>query len=295
MRTANLLGRLVLLGGSGALDVEQASHGRFDSDPQQVFEQWAHFIDWAATADLSSAAPYRLEDLGSPAPRPRQVIAIGLNYSEHATETGHEVPASEPPVFTKFPTCITGPYGTVVLPPGGHTDWEVELVVVIGERAQQVAEAKAWNHVAGLSVGQDISERLLQMAAPSKQFSLGKSYAGFGPIGPHLVTLDGMADPADLELGCSINGEVQQRARTSQMIFSVPELIARLSAVMPLLPGDVIFSGTPAGVGLGREIPRWLQAGDELVSWIEGIGEIKQRFVATDQPAGEGASSPSLE
>ena len=166
------------------------------------------------------------------------------------------------------------------MPAGGHVDWEVELVAVLGRPAHRVAAADAWSHVAGLTVGQDISERVLQLAATPPQFSLAKSYPNFGPVGPCLVTVDEFEDPDDLELGCSINGSTVQKGRTSDMIFGVAEVIERLSAVLPLAPGDVIFTGTPAGVGLGRAEPRWLQPGDELVSYVSGIGEICQRFVA---------------
>ena len=142
-----------------------------------------------------------------------------------------------------------------------------------------MAEADAWAHVAGLTVGQDISERTVQFAAGS-QFSLGKSYRGFGPMGPWLVTPDEVADPDDLGLGCSIDGTTVQDARTSDLIFSVPRLIAELSAVLPLLPGDIIFTGTPAGVGVTSKPPRFLQVGETVETWIEGIGTIRNRFVA---------------
>jgi len=148
-----------------------------------------------------------------------------------------------------------------VLPPG-QVDWEVELVAVIGRHGHRVSREQAWDYVAGLSVGQDISERVLQLSGAPAQFSLGKSYPGFAPIGPVVVTPDELLDKDDLELGCSINGEQVQKGRTSEMVFSVPELVSRLSAVTPLLPGDVIFTGTPAGVGLGRSPQRFLAAGD---------------------------------
>ncbi len=280
VRIANLAGRLSLLDGQSAIDVEHASGGEFGPDPQAVYDRWDEFTAWAATAPRAGAQPFDRAALGSPAPAPRQVFGIGLNYRTHAAESGFAVPDQSPPVFTKFPSCITGPYGEIALPPGGHTDWEVELVAVIGRRAEQVAAADGWAHVAGLAVGQDISERIVQMAGPSAQFSLGKSFPGFGPVGPWLVTVDEFADPGDLELGCSINGELMQKARTGELIFGVPLLVARLSAVLPLLPGDLIFTGTPAGVGLGRSPQRWLAAGDELHSYIEGIGELRHRFVS---------------
>ena len=280
MRIANLSGRLVLLHEGKAVDVEQASKGAFGSEPQAVYERWEEFTAWAAGADLTGGTAFGPQDLGSPAPAPRQVLAVGLNYRDHAAESGFEAPKGLPPVFTKFVTSVSGPVTDVRLPKGGHTDWEVELVAVIGRRAHQVSAADAWGHIAGLAVGQDISERIIQLAGPAPQFSLGKSYPGFAPIGPWLVTPDEFENPDDLELRCTVNGEEVQKGRTRDLIFSVPALIVGLSAVVPLLPGDVIFTGTPAGVGLGRDPQRWLAEGDELVSTIEGIGELRQRFTA---------------
>lgn len=279
MRIANLSGRLVLIADDRAIDVERASGGIFAADPQAVYERWGAFRAWAAGADLSAGVSFEASDLGSPVPAPRQTLAIGLNYRDHAAESGFVAPDGLPPVFTKYVTSISGPVTEVALPPGGHTDWEVELVGVIGARAEKVTEANAWSHIAGLGVGQDISERVVQLAGPAPQFSLGKSYPGFAPIGPWLVTPDEFDNPDDLELRCAINGEEVQKGRTRDLIFSVPALIAGLSAVLPLLPGDVIFTGTPAGVGLGRDPQRFLAPGDELVSTIEGIGDLRQTFV----------------
>jgi 2,4-diketo-3-deoxy-L-fuconate hydrolase len=284
MRIANADGRLVVVTGEAgrelAHDVEKASSGRFGADPQAVYEDWDAFAGWAAGARWEGGVPLRPDRLGAPAPAPRQVFGIGLNYRDHAAEAGLDVPAGDPPVFTKFPSCITGPHGDIEMPPGGHVDWEVELVAVIGRRAWQVPASRALEHVAGYAVGQDVSERILQMASAPPQFSLGKSLPGFGPVGPWLVTLDEFADPNDIGLGCEINGEPVQSGRTSQLIFPVPALVAMLSAALPLLPGDVIFTGTPAGVGLGRKPPRWLADGDVLTSHAEGIGEMRHRFVA---------------
>ncbi|MEU2676702.1 fumarylacetoacetate hydrolase family protein [Streptomyces sp. NPDC007107] len=280
MRIANLSGRLVLVVDGLAVDVEEASGGRFAADPQAVYEQWEEFREWAAQARLPEGSPVDPARLGAPATAPRQIIAAGLNYRDHAAESGFALPETMPPVFTKFATSLTGPVTTVVLPPGGHTDWEIELVAVIGTRAHHVSADSAWSHVAGLTVGQDLSERITQLEGPAPQFSLGKSFPGFAPIGPHLVTPDAFDDPDDLALRCTVNGEEVQKSRTSDLIFSVPELVSRLSSVIPLLPGDVVFTGTPAGVGLGRDPQRWLAPGDELVSTIEGIGELRQRFVA---------------
>ncbi|MFE9812945.1 fumarylacetoacetate hydrolase family protein [Streptomyces sp. NPDC005548] len=279
MRTANLLGRLVLVTEDAlAVDVAEASNGRFGPDPQSVFEHWAAFRTWAADSPLPTGRPFTAADLQSPAPAPRQIFAVGLNYRAHADESGFNAPDGLPPVFTKYVSSITGPVSEVRLPEGGHTDWEIELVAVVGERAHRVHEDDAWLHVAGLTAGQDLSERITQLTGPAPQFGVGKSFPGFTPMGPHLVTPDTFVDSDDLELRCAINGEEVQKGRTRDLICSVPALIARLSAIVPLLPGDVLFTGTPAGVGTGRSPQRWLSAGDELVSHIEGIGELRQTF-----------------
>jgi 2-keto-4-pentenoate hydratase/2-oxohepta-3-ene-1,7-dioic acid hydratase in catechol pathway len=285
MRIANLSGRLVLVTpeGTAALDVERASQGRFSADPQAVYESWPEFTAWAADIDLAAAVPFAPADLGAPAPAPRQVLAIGLNYADHVAESGFEVPEEPTVMFTKWQSCLTGPVTEVELPDGGHTDWEVELVVVLGRRAFRISAEEAWDYVAGLTAGQDISERLLQSAGPSPQFSLAKSLPGFGPTGPWLVTTDEFDNPDDLELGCSVNGNQMQRGRTRDLIFSVPAMLAALSRRLPLLPGDILFTGTPAGVGLGRTPQVWLTPGDELVSYISGIGELRQRFIAAPQ------------
>src|SRR6266568_310000 len=279
MRIANLAGRLSIAVDELAVDVADASDGRFGPDVQAVYERFDEFREWAASAALPAGRGFDPAELGAPAPHPRQLFAIGLNYSEHANESGFAAPPS-PAVFTKFVTSITGPYGDVALP-HGNVDWEVELVAVIGNRAFQVPEPEAWSYVAGLTVGQDLSERVLQMVGSVPQFSLAKSFPGFTPIGPWLVTPDEFENPDDLELTCAIDGEQVQKGRTSELIFSVPALVAKLSAVLPLLPGDVIFTGTPAGVGMGRSPQRFLQAGEVLTSSIEGIGEMRQVLVRT--------------
>lgn len=282
MQLANVDGRLTLRLQEGDVDVEAASQGRFPADPQAVYSMWDEFRSWAVAlvATLVDVVPAaEPEQLGPPAPRPGQVFAIGLNYREHAAESGHAVPEA-PPTFTKFRSSLTGPTGDIELP-DGNVDWEVELVVVIGREARNITADDAWQHVAGLTVGQDLSERVAQLAGPVPQFSLAKSHPGFGPMGPVLVTPDELPNPDDLELGCSINGETVQKGRTSDLVFSIPDLVSRLSATVTLCPGDVIFTGTPSGVGLGRSPQRFLQPGDELVSYVEGIGELRHRLVRT--------------
>jgi 2,4-didehydro-3-deoxy-L-rhamnonate hydrolase len=279
MRIANVDNRLTLITEAGAgLDVETASSGRFASDPQSVYDVWPEFLEWAGQVSSDGAKPFSTELLGSPSPRPRQVFAIGLNYGDHVAEAKAEA-SVRPPVFTKFVTSITGPYAEVEHP-GGDLDWEVELVVVIGRGGHRVDRDEAWGHVAGLTVGQDLSERVLQHAGYMPQYSLGKSFPGFAPMGPHLVTPDEFDDPDDLELGCSVNGESVQQSRTSMLLTPVADLIVQLSSVTPLLPGDVIFTGTPAGVGFGRSPQRYLSVGDQVRSHIAGIGEMRTVIVA---------------
>lgn len=281
MRLSNIGGRLHVLTIEGVqVDVETATSGRFAADPQLIFDRWDEFVGFAETFNWGSAEHREASGpLGAPVPRPRQVFAVGLNYTAHADESGFTPPDS-PVIFTKFPSSITGPVTEVELPQG-NVDWEVELVAVIGRGGRGIAAADAWHHVAGLTVGQDISERYRQHSGPAPQFSLAKSHAGFSPIGPTLVTLDELSDVDDLEISAEINGEVVQHGRTSQLIFSVPVLLEELSRVVELYPGDLIFTGTPSGVGAGRVPPRYLEPGDVLRSSIAGIGEIAQTFVSS--------------
>jgi len=269
--------RLVLVGENSASDVERASDGRFSADPTAVFEEWPKLVEWAESIEPDEFA-LDANQLRNPVPRPRQVFGVGTNYRRHVLEAGGKIPDA-PLIFTKFPSCLTGPQGQIPLP-SAKVDWEAELVVVIGLLAERVEEKDGWRHVAGLSVGQDISERVLQLTGPYAQFSLGKSFPGFGPLGPVLVTPDEFDDPDDLELGCAVDEQVMQHGRTSDLIFAVPELIARLSAVCPLLPGDVIFTGTPEGVGAFRSPPVFLRPGQTLTSWVQGIGELRNPVVA---------------
>ena len=289
MRIGNLAGRSVLFTERGATDVAEVSDGRFSPDPQMVFEHWDDFREWAARLDpRSPARSYDVDELQAPVPRPGQLFAIGLNYRDHAAEAGLGLPDS-PTVFTKFRASITGPTGEIVLA-GDTVDWEAELVVVIGRTARHVPVEQGWDHVAGLTVGQDVSERTVQGAGPAPQFSLGKSFPGFTPMGPWLVTVDEVRaaglDPDALDIGADVNGEPVQKGTTADLVFSVPALVAELSAVLELSPGDVIFTGTPAGVGAGRTPPRFLAPGDELRTTIAGLGELRHRFVAAT-PAGK--------
>ncbi|WP_035854379.1 fumarylacetoacetate hydrolase family protein [Cryptosporangium arvum] len=279
MRIATRAGRTVLVSpdGATAVDVAKASDGAFGPDPRSVYDAWPEFVAWAASVAGVAGDPLRPDELGPPSPDPRQVFAIGLNYRDHVLESGLQIPAS-PSVFTKFVGSFAGPVGELALP-ADTVDWEAELVVIIGRRADRVPAGDGWSRVAGLTVGQDYSERTLQLAGVPPQFSLGKSYRGFAPQGPWLVSPDELPD--SLTITCTINGETVQRGTTSQLIFGIPELVERLSAVVPLYPGDVIFTGTPAGVGGTRTPPRFLRPGDVVETSVEGIGTLRQRCVAT--------------
>ncbi len=279
MRLANLAGRASLIVGGGeietaAIDVHRASDSVFGPSMRSVCDEWPAFREWASAIDLATldSVPFDDADLGAPVAEPRQVFGVGLNYREHAAESGMGLP-DFPLTFTKFPSCIVGPDARVSLP-SASVDWEAELVVVIGSRAHGVVAADAWTHVAGLMVGQDLSERVVQKRPPSAQFSLGKSFPGFGPTGPWITTPDELDDRDDLAIGCTVNGETMQASRTGDLIFPVPRLIESLSSIVPLGPGDLIFTGTPSGVGMAREPQHFLSPGDIVVTTIEGLGSI---------------------
>lgn len=282
MRLYNIAGRAALGTSGGTVDVEIASEGRFSADLMDLYANWAEFRAWATTRPPGDLPARPLDDLeiGAPSPKPGQVFAIGLNYRGHAEEAGIELP-KEPMVFTKFPSAVEGPYTTVALP-SASVDFEAELVVVIGIGGRNISIEAAWDHIAGLTVGQDLSDRETQLRPPApQQFSLGKSFAGFAPIGPCLVTPDELPDPDDLEIRCALNGEEMQKARTSEFLFSIPKLIAALSATVELRPGDLVFTGTPDGVGWTRKPQRLICADDLLTTSIEGIGEMRHAFTAT--------------
>lgn len=272
MRFANHDGRAVITDGARAVDVADTSNGAFPADPSAVFDVWDDFAAWSSTVDVSNGFEVDSTKLEAPSPKPRQIFAVGLNYADHAKESGIDAPP-EPAVFTKFQSSITGAHSTLDLP-NDTVDFEAELVVVIGRPGHRIPEAQAWAHVAGLTVGNDISERTRQRIGPAPQFSLGKSFPGFTPTGPWLVTPDELDDRDDLGIGCSINGQVMQDGHTRELIFPITKLVAKLSAILPLLPGDLIFTGTPAGVGGARKPPVFLCDGDVLETWVEGIGSI---------------------
>jgi 2,4-diketo-3-deoxy-L-fuconate hydrolase len=274
-RFANVDGRSALVDSEDRwYDASRLSGGILSADPMRAWAQLGD-LHLADRALLDAVPDGKVSDaeLGPPIPSPRSVFAIGLNYRSHADEADMQVPAA-PVVFTKFPSCLAGPTDPVVLG-GTADDYEAELVVVIGRGGRDIRPEDAWSHVGGLTVGQDISDRVLQFAAQPAHFDLGKSRDTYGPIGPYVVSTDTFADPGDLELRCDVNGERRQVDRTSNLIFDVPALVSYLSGILSLASGDLIFTGTPAGVGAASL--KFLADGDVITTTIEGIGTMTNR------------------
>ena len=273
-KLANIDGRAALVDGENYYDLEKVSGGKLGSSPMEAIARFEEL----GRIDLSSATPDgKLADvvLGPPSPEPRQVFGIGANYADHAAETKMSLP-EYPMIFTKFPSSLNSPTGDIKLR-GTNVDWEAELVVVMGKTTKDVSEADAWDHVAGLTVGQDISDRVVQLAVKPPQMSMGKSFDTFSPIGPVIASKDSLKDHTDLAITCDVSGERKQNSRTSRLIFSIPHLISYISAILTMHPGDLIFTGTPDGVGLATGT--FLKDGDVIVSEIEGIGTMTNRCV----------------
>ena len=237
-------------------------------------------IDTLSAADLSALpAVDPSTRIGAPLSRTGHFIAIGLNYADHAAEAGLQVPA-EPIVFSKAPSSLNGPNDDVMLPRGStNTDWEVELAAIIGTRCDYVAQGEALDHVFGYAVCNDVSEREYQIQR-SGQWIKGKSAPTFGPLGPWIATRDEIADPQALDMFLDVNGVRTQTGNTSTMIFSVAHVISYLSHFMVLEPGDIVTTGTPPGVGMGKKPPTYLKSGDEMHLGIAGLGEQRQKVVA---------------
>ncbi|MEO9135692.1 MAG: fumarylacetoacetate hydrolase family protein [Casimicrobiaceae bacterium] len=248
-------------------------------------------IDAAALAPVALSGLRKIDTRRLPAvkgrPRlgpciatPPKFVAIGLNYIDHAKETGSPIPEN-PVVFFKSQTCIVGANDNIMLPlESTQADWEVELGVVIGRTARHVAAKDALRYVAGYCIVNDVSEREFQMKRSATQWSKGKGCDTFGPVGPWLVTSDELKDPQSLDMWLDVNGERKQTGNTRTMIFTVAQLVADVSRYMTLLPGDLITTGTPPGVGMGRKPQQWLHAGDVVTLGIQGLGEQRQRVVA---------------
>ncbi|MEM9562693.1 MAG: fumarylacetoacetate hydrolase family protein [Actinomycetota bacterium] len=273
-RFATVSGRSALVADDRWYDLETVTGGGVPADPMAALTDATALDQASATlADAEPGGALADADLGSPVPAPTNAFGIGLNYRTHAEESNMEPPAV-PLVFAKFPSCIVGPNDDVELR-CTTADWEVELVAVIGQSGRDIPAERAWDHVLGLTVGQDISDRALQLSSKPPHFDLGKSRDTYGPMGPFLVSTDSFDDPTDLAITCDINDERKQDDRTTSLLFSVAELVAYLSAALTLQTGDVIFTGTPAGVGAATRT--FLEPGDVITSTVEGIGTMTNR------------------
>ena len=280
-RLGNVNGRAVLVHGEHYTDLATHSSGALGPDPMEALARPDLLSELSALLGDSSVTGL-LSDvvLGPPVPRPQKSFGVGLNYAAHAAEGGREAPDS-PLVFTKFPSCLVGPTSDVEIRSEG-CDYEGELVVVIGPGGRDITIDEAWDHVVGVTIGQDISDRPAQFAASPPHFDLGKSFDTFGPIGPVVVSTDELEDRNDLRIVCSINGEVRQDGNTSDLIFDVPTLVSFLSSITTLVTGDIIFTGTPAGVGVAQG--KYLADGDMITTTIDGIGMMTNRVVRISDP-----------
>ncbi len=279
MRLANLSGRATIVVDGRAIDVATASAGALSSDPMVLSDLANHDALRNLAASVVAADWPELDEaqLGAPVPRPPKGYGVGLNYKQHAIESGRDMP-TEPHLFAKTENCVCGPFDEIVIPQGlTEIDYETELVIVFGRTCKQATRENAWSFLAGVTCGQDISDRGEQFRPPLKQFTIAKSYDTFGPTGPYLVTADELADPDALELKGTVSGEVMQEANTNDLIFDVPALVVWLSRYITFQPGDVVWTGTPGGVGEARG--RFLRAGDVVETEIAGIGRMRNPVV----------------
>ena len=275
-RLANVGGRGALVDGDHYYDLEELADGALSPDPMAALTSPDLLAELAA--GLGGRQPTGLltgATLGPPVPRPRNSYGVGLNYRSHAEEASMEIP-DVPLVFTKFPSCITGPFDEVRLR-SDRCDYEGELVVVVGPGGADIDPADAWDHVVGLTIGQDVSDRQAQFMTQPPQFNLGKSFDTFGPIGPVVASPDCFDDPDDLTLTTHVNGEARQDDRTSNMVFPVADLVAFLSRITTLATGDIIFTGTPDGIGAAQGL--FLADGDVITTTIDGIGTMTNACV----------------
>ncbi len=281
--------KLIRFGNPGAekpglqlADGRRIDASAFGSDYDEAFfgsDGLNRLAAWASANAEAAPAVDPGTRLGSCVARPSKIVCIGLNYADHAKESGLDIP-KEPIIFFKSTTSLVGPNDDVMIPRGSEkTDWEVELAFVIGKKASYVDEADAMDHVAGYSLHNDYSERAFQLERGG-QWVKGKSCDTFAPLGPFMATADEIPDPQNLKCWLKVNGVTRQNSSTAQMIFGIRTLVSYLSQFMTLLPGDVISTGTPPGVGLGFKPPIFMKAGDVVELGIEGLGESKQTAVA---------------
>jgi 2-keto-4-pentenoate hydratase/2-oxohepta-3-ene-1,7-dioic acid hydratase in catechol pathway len=284
MRIASLNGRASLVISGGFIDVHEASEGKLSTSIRENLSRLDELRALNATLEGTNVSADDIAELSNDerldvvVDSPQQIFCVGLNYREHAVEMGLASPKA-PMVFTKFVSALSGQHALIPVV-SEQTDWEAELVVVIGSGGRNIDKESALDAVAGFAVGQDVSDRILQMAGTNAQFSMGKSWPNFGPVGPWITTLDEIAHPEDLAISCAVSGTMYQDSRTSDMVFSVSEIVSYLSTVVELRPGDLIFTGSPHGVGQGQTPPLFLKPGDNITTAIEGLGILYCEAVA---------------
>ena len=275
-KLANVGGKSALIHGNSYYDINSISQGEITSDPSYILDSLDDLHDLSSKID--NFEPTGLIEnslLGAPVTNSRNCYAVGLNYRAHAEESGMEIPPF-PMVFTKHTSCIVGPFDNIEMR-SDIVDYEAELVLVIGKKGKNISKETAWDHVAGLTVGQDISDRAVQFHATPAQFNLGKSFDTFGPIGPYLVSPDSVANKNAVQLECHINNELRQESSTDDLIFTVPDIISYISEFLTLNTGDLIFTGTPSGVGATQG--KLLKDGDIITTSIKEIGTIKNKCI----------------
>ena len=275
-KLANVSGKSALIHGDSYYDINSISQGEITSDPSCILDSLDDLHDLSSKID--NFEPTGLIEnslLGAPVTNSRNCYAVGLNYRAHAEESGMEIPPF-PMVFTKHTSCIVGPFDNIEMR-SDIVDYEAELVLVIGKKGKNISKENAWDHVAGLTVGQDISDRAVQFHATPAQFNLGKSFDTFGPIGPYLVSPDSVANKNAVQLECHINNELRQESSTDDLIFTVPDIISYISEFLTLNTGDLIFTGTPSGVGATQG--KLLKDGDIITTSIKEIGTIKNKCI----------------
>ena len=277
MKLANLAGRATIVVGDRALDVEKASNAALGPDPAVLYDlaNHAELRRLAQAATEADLVAYDEKQLGPVSPRAGKILGVALNYRGHAEESNMPIP-EQPGIFAKFPSSLAGPYEPVSVPVGvDKVDFEAEVVVVIGRTMRSVEPADVWAGIAGVTAGQDVTDRKEQWHKPLNQFSLAKSYDTFSPCGPLMATVDEYEDPNDIEVAGWVDDLEVQRGRTSDLIFSVPELVSWLSRYVTLEPGDLVFTGTPAGCGVRRTPRLYLEPGMTLTTEVSGVGTMR--------------------
>jgi 2,4-didehydro-3-deoxy-L-rhamnonate hydrolase len=296
VKFANRAGRASIVRDDRILDIATASRGAFASDPAVYLDVGSHpALRELADQYADSFVPFEPDELGPPVPRPGTILAVALNYQLHAAEAGRTAP-DQPVLFAKASGSVCGPTATIEIDADWQSiDYEAEVVAVVGRRTRNIDPDAAWDHLAGLTAGQDVSDRAEQAREPLRQFSFAKSYDTFSPIGPLLVSIDEFPDPDNIELIGRVDGAEVQHVTTAQLITGIPALISQISHRITLEPGDLIFTGTPAGVGSRRQPPLFLRPGMTLETEIPEVGTMINPIVDRPSTRTDGRAVPSKE